>query len=98
MPPIAQHNWILKLGVVLFLAGQTISIAHASEFGSLPHEHNDVACIAVLTDVQEGLVPTANLTAPMFVAAASAATQSARQAPLKRLRLIRPPPTGPPSI
>lgn len=98
MSSIARHNWILKLGVVLFLAGQTISVAHASEFGSLPHEHNGVACIAILADEQEGLVPAANLTAPIFVAAASAATQSARQAPLKRLRLIRPPPTGPPSI
>ncbi|MYF01239.1 MAG: hypothetical protein F4234_13930 [Gammaproteobacteria bacterium] len=98
MSLIAQHNWILKLGVVLFLAGQTISVVHASEFGSLPHEHNGVACIAILADDQEGLVSAANLTAPMFVAAVSAATQSARQAPLKRLRPIRPPPTGPPSI
>ena len=95
---VTQHNWILKLGVVLFLAGQTISVVHAGEHGSHPHEHNGVACIAILTDAQEGLVPTANLIAPMFVAAASAAIPSARQAPLKRLRPIRPPPTGPPSI
>ena len=98
MSPIAQHNRIAKLAIALFLAGQAFSVAHASEFGTEPHVHNGVVCLAILTDEQEGLVASANLTAATFLAWIPAAPQSARQAPLERLHSIRPPPTGPPSI
>lgn len=98
MSPITQHHWIPRLGIALFLIGQAFSVAHASEFGTDHHEHNGVACFAILNDEQEGLVPAANLTASTFIAWISAAPQSARPAPLKRQHSIRPPPTGPPSI
>jgi len=84
--------------MLLFLAGQAVSIAHASESGGLPHEHNGVACFAILTDEQDGLVPAADPAAPAFVAWVAHAPQAAKQAPLKRMRSIRPPPKGPPSI
>ncbi|MCY3640739.1 MAG: hypothetical protein OXH37_06970 [Gammaproteobacteria bacterium] len=98
MSRITQHNWMSKLAIALFLAGQVFSVAHASEFGSDHHEHNGVACHAILNDEQEDLTAAANLTASTFIAVASAVPWSARQAPLERLRSIRPPPTGPPSI
>ena len=95
---ITRHNWVLRLGLVLLLAGQVFSVAHASEHGPIPHEHDGIACIAILTDEQDGLVPTANLTASVFIALVTSVHQAAKDAPLKRLRSILPPPTGPPSI
>ena len=98
MSRITQHNRIAKLAIVLFLAGQVFSVAHASEHGTEPHAHNGVVCLAVLTDEQDGLVPSANLTASTFLAWVPAAPLSTPQAPLERQHSIRPPPTGPPSI
>ena len=83
MSLITRHNWVLRLGLVLLLAGQVFSVAHASEFGRAPHEHDGVLCVAILTDEQEGLVPTANLKASAFIALVAAVPQSARDAPLK---------------
>ena len=98
MSLITRHNWVLRLGLVLLLAGQVFSVAHASEFGRTPHEHDGVACIAILTDEPEGLVPTANLTASEFIALVADVPRPAIEAPPKCLRSIRPPATGPPSI
>ena len=95
---IAQHKWTLRLGMVLFLAGQALSVAHASEFGHEPHEHNGVACVAILTDEPDGLVPAASLSAPKLTALAFVAAQPGRQARLGRPHAVRPPPTGPPSV
>ena len=97
MPRITLQNWILRLGIVLSLAGQVFAIAHASEFGPAPHEHTGVACFAALSCEQEGLIPTANPTVSMSIALVSAVPQSAKQTLQKRLRSIRPPSTGPPS-
>ncbi len=96
MSPTTRHNWILRLGTALFLAGQALSIAHASEFGSDPHEHNGVACLAILTDEQDGIVASAHPAASASVASASATPQPKRQAPRERAHSILPPPTGPP--
>ena len=96
MSLITRHNWVLRLGLVLLLAGQVFSVAHASEFGRAPHEHDGVLCVAVLTDEPEGLVPTANLTASEFIALVADVPRPAREAPPKCLRSIRPPATGPP--
>ena len=98
MSRITLQNWILRLGIVLSLAGQVFAIAHASEFGPDPHEHNGVACFAALSCEQEGLVPTANPTASTSTTLVSAVPLSENQALRKRLRSIRPPSTGPPSI
>lgn len=98
MSLINQHKWITWLGIVLFLAGQTLSIAHASEFGPGPHEHNGVACFAILNDEQDGIDAAANAAAPTFIALVSTTVQPTKQALPKRLLSLRPPPTGPPSI
>ena len=98
MSLITQHNWIPRLGIVLFLAGQAHSIAHATEFGPGPHEHDGVVCLAILNDEQEDLVAAANVATSMFMAVVSATFQSTKQALPKRQRSIRPPPTGPPLV
>ena len=95
---LVRKRSALGLFAGLLIAGQIYAVVHAGEFGPAPHEHNGVVCIAVSTDEQEGLVPTANLTASKFTALTSATLRSARQAPQERPRSVRPPPTGPPSI
>jgi len=95
---LARKRSALSLVAFLLLAGQLYSVAHASEFGPLPHEHNGFVCLAVFADEQDALVPTANLTAAMFTGPVRAVRPSARQALPARLSAIRPPPTGPPSI
>jgi len=87
-----------RLAIVLFLAGQALSIAHASEFGADPHEHNGVACLAILTDEPDGLLPSANPAASTPLALVSAAPQSGSCAAQRRIHSVRPPPTGPPAI
>lgn len=98
MPSATQRNWTWKVGIVLFLAGHLFSIAHASEHGPAPHEHDGVVCTAILNDGQEGLVPAGNAAACVVVLAVSPAPGAARVVPVERPRTIRPPPTGPPSI
>jgi len=97
MMRITQHKWLPRLGLALFLAGQALFIAHASEFGPGHHEHDGVACFAILNDEQEAPVAAANGVAATFVAWISATLQSTNQALPTRLLSIRPPPTGPPS-
>lgn len=98
MSTTIQRNWKFKLGILFFLVGQLFSIAHASEHGPDTHEHNGVVCLAILSDEQDALVPSADQIKLFFVASGSRATDTIRQAPLKHLRAIRPPPTGPPLI
>ena len=94
----AKHNWKLKLGILLFLIGQAFSLAHASEYGSTPHDHDGVACVGVLTDEHDLLVPSAKLAVPAVNATASKAIPTGRTLLLKRQRAFQPPATGPPSI
>lgn len=98
MLKIISHDRILKLGIALFLVGQLFSVAHASEFGPAPHEHNGVACIAILGDEQDALIPTSSLVEPIFVFFPTAITRTAREGHLDLIRAIRPPPTGPPAV
>ena len=93
-----QNNWKLHLGIILFLAGQVFSIAHASEFGSDSHEHNGVVCVAILNDEPEALVSAKPATTPTFKNGASNARPALQPAYFQHLRAIRPPATGPPSI
>ena len=94
----AKHNWKLKLGILLFLIGQAFSLAHASEHGSAPHAHDGVACVGVLTDEHDLLIPRAGLAAPAVNAIASKAIATGRTLFPKRARALQPPATGPPSI
>jgi len=99
MSRITQRSRFFKLALPLFLSGQAFSVAHAREFGEVPHEHNGVQCAAMISnDEQEGPLTSANLVAPEWTAVSVAALQAAKQTPRLRARSIRPPATGPPSI
>lgn len=43
------HNIILSLFAALFIALTTAGLAHASEYGSDPHEHDGVECLVKAT-------------------------------------------------
>lgn len=98
MSPARKHSSKLTLGVILFLVGQLFSLAHASEFGSDPHEHNGVACVAILTDEHDGLTPATNLNAVGFNLRTFTPSPILGLPPLVQPRATRPPATGPPSI
>lgn len=94
----ALPDWKLKLGIVLFLVGQLFSVVHASEHGSGTHEHDGIICLATLNDVQDGLIHSAAPGATFPATSCSKLARDSGQTLLKRLRAIRPPPTGPPFI
>ena len=93
-----KHKWKLTFAIGLFLIGQAFSIAHAAEHGSGSHDHNGVACAGVLTDDQDCLTPTKGLDTPLFFSSTSSTLHCQTAQPLQRLRALRPPATGPPSI
>jgi len=104
---ITRRSRILKLGLALFLTGQVFSVAHASEFGHAPHEHNGVQCAAIVNnnnddddngDEQEGLGASASPIASHWTVLLIALLHTTSQAPQPRMRALRPPATGPPSI
>jgi len=94
----AKHSWKLTLGILLLLIGQAFSLAHASEHGSVPHDHDGVACVGVLNDEHDLLASSATPAAPAVNATASKAIPAGRILLLKRARALQPPATGPPSI
>ena len=98
MSLVPLYNWKRKLGILLFLFGQVVSVAHASEFGTAPHEHDGVECVAILTDDHDGLIPATALIAPALMAQAIGLAATTSQVPPALPRAIRPPATGPPSI
>ena len=95
---IARQRWRSRLGLILFLAGQAFSTAHACEHGPDPHEHEGVPCLAILGFENDDLVPAADLAAPTFGASAEQVVETARPVILARPRAFKPPATGPPSI
>ncbi len=88
----------LTLGIILFLASQLFATAHASEFGSAPHEHNGYACLALSVDDHDGLVPTADLRTPALRPGTATTLLTPAPAPADAGTAVRPPATGPPSI
>ena len=94
----AKHNWKLKLGILLFLIGQAVSFAHASEHGSIPHDHDGVACIGILSDENDLLVLNTGLSAPVVYAIAANTDPVRRVLNLACPYAFQPPATGPPSI
>lgn len=98
MSRASQHRWNLRLGALLFLVGQCISAAHASEFGTVPHEHAGYSCLAVLLDDPEDPAPAAALQTPALKTSVRIPVQIARSAPIGSVQAVRPPATGPPSI
>jgi hypothetical protein len=98
MLKIAGHRWRLKLGILLFLAGQLFSAAHALEFGPTPHEHDGVLCLAIHSFELDDLVPAADPTAPAFGPSVALILETASPAGLLRPRGLLPPATGPPSL
>jgi hypothetical protein len=98
MPSNTHHRWKVKLGIALLLAGQLFSIAHAAEFGTIPHEHNGVVCLAALNNEQDEFLPPYELAPPSFNSQTIAENSPHRFDPAKRSSAILPPATGPPSI
>ena len=94
-----QRQRTLLLAALFVLLGQFFAIAHAAEFGVHEHEHDGVLCFSIINDDQDGLITPA---APMLSAVAAEASQALAWLPKPvapfRSRVIRPPPTGPPSI
>ena len=96
MPPFTRCNWKLYAGIFLFVVGQAFSIAHAAEYGSEPHEHNGVACLAVLHDELDDDVPAGGLAAPQVYGTTACGMQDASPSSVRHTYALQPPATGPP--
>jgi len=96
MLSVLRQRAVVRLGTVLFLLGQLLSIAHALEHGHGAHEHEGQSCIAALLD--EGSFSTALIpdTSGSIVVRPECAIPTSID-PKKRV-WSRPPSTGPPSI
>ncbi len=79
------------------IIGQLFFAAHAIEHGTEPHEHNGVACLTVLNDELEDVLPTARVDALSFESTKSAPLPLANQFFSPKNMAVRPPSTGPPS-
>lgn len=98
MSRTTENSWNVKLGIVVFLAAQLFSVAHATEFGAAPHEHDGFVCLASLSEGQDDLVVATQLAAPQSVEQSALIIRLVEQEVAIRLRSVRPPSTGPPSI
>ena len=53
------YHWLLGAFIALFFALQSFSLAHASSYGDVPHEHDGIACsVTVLADEHVAALPT----------------------------------------
>ena len=84
--------------LALFLMGQIAVFGHAIEFGTEPHEHNGIACLAVLTDEQECQLSPAQWVRLSLVPSEPESFPLPNQSEVTKQLAIRPPPTGPPSV
>ena len=98
MTRITQRNWILKLGIVLFLAAQLLSATHAAQFGAAPHEHEGVICIAIQTNESDELVSSSKFKAPSFNPLLVDTFRTFEKVFIGCSRTTLPPPTGPPFL
>ena len=83
--------------LALLLLAQLFVAAHAVEYGNRPHEHGGVFCLAILSDEQENLPPSEQLTAGHLALDESVAPSCDTQLLFPKRPAIKPPPTGPPS-
>lgn len=52
------YRWLIGVFLTLFIGLQSYSIAHASEHGDEPHEHDGIACIVtVLVEAEVAILP-----------------------------------------
>lgn len=84
------------IALALFLIGQAFVSAHAIAYGTEPHEHNGVICLAALKDEQEGLPPSDQLVSLSVVLHESEPASLPKPALFSKNLKFKPPATGPP--
>ena len=92
------YRWLIGVFLTLFIGLQSYSIAHASEHGDEPHEHDGIACsVTVLADDHGVVLPTVPVFETVISDIAETAYPDFTSALYIRPQGRAPPPRGPPS-
>ena len=91
------YRWLIGVFLTLFIGLQSYSIAHASEHGDEPHEHDGVACaVTVISDNHVVVLPPV----PVFETVIADASETVYPDFTTALYITpqgrAPPPRGPP--
>ena len=93
------HNKHLSLGIILFLAAQSVSVGHAIECATAPHTHDDTAvCWVIVNGEHDDQIPNTYLAAAVFKSPTAVAVKLPKAAATTWERQSRPPATGPPAL
>ena len=82
---------------MLLLFAQGAAMAHAAEYGELPHDHDGIACdVTLIGEEQDDLLPPAEGPAPEITVAESAAQPVYPTRAVAPAAARAPPPRAPP--
>jgi len=97
MYPLSNQRWMLPTVLALFLIGQGLAFAHASEDEADHYEHCGTLCAAMLSDEPEALLPVMQASRILRPELLSQTVALPADPPLVVSVLDRPPATGPPA-
>lgn len=98
MNPRHIYRLALTFLAVWFLAAQSFSLAHASEHGENPHDHDGVVCtVTVLAEDSHGLLPEQPVTDYVLTTTAALYHAGFTSALYLKPQGRAPPPRAPPA-